>query len=369
VDKSLSPTRTVAVNGVFLGQPLTGVQRYARELVAAVARLAGDRLRLVVIAPAGAGLPPEPVPGVEILLERSRLPRPLWVQLRLPALARRIGARLLWSPSNTGPLAVREQLLTVFDGSVFAHPEWFSRSFGLYHRSLLPRLGRRARRVLTISEFSREELVRHRVAPREKIEVVGCGVSPAFRPDAERGEWAAKRPYLLTVGSRDPRKNVGSLLKAFALLPPALRRDLRLLVAGGRSPLFAGEGMGEVPPGVELLGFVPDRALPGLYAGAEAFIYPSLYEGFGLPPLEAMACGTPVAVSSAPCLPETCGEAALYFDPLDPPGMAARIEKILSDSSLRERLRAAGLARAARFTWERAAQRMISALEEALGQA
>ncbi|MBI4605411.1 MAG: glycosyltransferase family 4 protein [Planctomycetes bacterium] len=364
----MSGRPAIAVGGVFLTQPTTGVQRYARELLAALARLSADRLRLVAIAPArpGAAPGPAPPPGVELVADATRLPAPLWLQIRLPRLLRRVGARLLWSPSNTGPLAVRDQVVTVLDAAVFARPEGFSRAFRAYYRLLLPRLLRRVRKVVTISEFSRAELARCGLARAQEIAVVPCGVSPAFHPGADSSEWDGVKPYVLAVSSRDPRKNLATLLRAWSLLPEAVRGRATLAVAGGGARAFAPEGLGAPPARVRLLGRVPEGSLPGLYAGAEALVYPSLYEGFGLPPLEAMASGVPVLASSAAALPEACGEAALYCDPLDAAGMARRIEEILGDEPLRARLRAAGLERARLFTWERAAERMLEVLEHAL---
>ena len=354
--------KTIAVNGAFFAQPVTGVQRYARELVSALVRWGGQDHRLVLIAPVRD--PKDPLPDAsfaekaDLVLDRTRLPGPLWIQLRLPGLLRRLGSPLLWSPANIGPLSVRNQVLTIHDGSVFERPEWFSRPFRLYYRALLPRLGKRVLRVLTGSEFSRRELVRHGVASYDQIEVVPCGVSPNFHPAADAGDWVSRKPYLLAVGSRDPRKNLATLFRAWRLLERSRTPGLRLLVAGARSPVFGRERAGKVPPGVEFLGFVPDLSLPGLYAAASGLVYPSLYEGFGLPPLEAMACGTPVLASNAASLPEACGEAALYFNPLDPRELAEKIEVLLNDLALRTRLRAAGTERAAGFTWERAAERM-----------
>jgi glycosyltransferase involved in cell wall biosynthesis len=357
--------RTLAVNGVFLTQRLTGVQRYARELCSALGAAAAGRWRIRIIAPQrrDARVALEPPAGTELIVDPTRLAAPLWTQVRLPWLVRRLGSPLLWSPANTGTLALRKQVVTIFDASFLARPEWFSRAFRAYYRLLIPRLARRVERVVTISEFSRIELAKHGVRRADRIDIVPCGVSRSFRVGADSRAWQAKRPYLLAVGSSDPRKNLGTLLEAWALLPRNRFPGMRLLVAGGESRVFARGSSGAVPDGVELLGAVPDELLPGLYAGAEALVYPSLYEGFGLPPLEAMACGTPAIVSRAASLPEVCGDAALYCDPADPRAIAERIEAVLSDSALRGRLRAAGLAHVTQFTWERAAARMLQILE------
>lgn len=360
--------RTIALNGLFLTQPLTGVQRYAREVSAAVARAAGPRLRLVAVVPRGRGgdrtsAALDPPPGIEVKIDETRLPAALWVQIRLPRLVRKLGADLLWSPTNVGPLSVRRHVVTIFDASVFAHPECFSRSFRAYYRALLPRLARRALRVVTISEHSRRELVQQGVATAGALEVVPCGVSPQFRTGGAPGSWAARQPYVLTVGSRDPRKNLAGLAAAWRLGGEALPR---LLVAGGEARAFARELVPELPPGVELLGRVSEEDLRGLYAGAELFVFPSLYEGFGLPPLEAMACGVPVLVSDIPAHREVCGDAGHYFDPRDPASIAAAVRQVLGSPPERARLRAAGLRRALGYTWERAGAAMTAILESCL---
>jgi glycosyltransferase involved in cell wall biosynthesis len=361
--------RTIAVNGAFALQPVSGVQRYAGELLRALAAGAGERLRFAAIVPRpGPGLAAT-LDGCEVIAGRSRLPAALWTQARLPALVRRSGAALLWSPANAGPLAVRDQAVTIQDAAVFAGPEWFSRRFALYYRALLPRLGARVRRVITSSEFSKRELARHGIAPAERIAVVPGGVSARFHPGAEGGRWVEKRPYVLALGGGDPRKNVTALLRAWPLVArqPGAPAGLKLLVAGAGSRALRRGGSLPAVEGVEFLGRVADEDLPGLYASGEAFAYPSLYEGFGLPPLEAMACGTPVLAADRASLPEVCGPAALYANPLEVEGIAAGLAALVTDAGLRARLREAGLARAALFTWERAAARMAEVLEDVVG--
>ena len=359
---------TIAVNGAFVRKELTGVQRAAHELLAALEAAGDPRFRFITLTPAPprGDRQPERMPAGEVTVDRSRLPGALWMQVRLPGLARRAGAALLWSPANAGPVRAGEHIVTIQDAAVFAGPEWFSRGFRLYYRALLPMLGRRAKVVLTPSEFSKAELVRHRVAPAERIEVIPCGVSAAFREDAPAGRWADRRPFVLALGPRDPRKNISSVLRAWSLLPRGARSGVRLLLGGSAEGPFASAGRDPLPHGVEAIGRVREDELPGLYRAAEAFIYVSLYEGFGLPPLEAMACGTPVLASRVASIPEVCGDAAAYVDPLDASGIAAGLEAVLTDGGLRSRLRAAGSARAAAFRWESAARRTLDVFARTL---
>jgi glycosyltransferase involved in cell wall biosynthesis len=215
----------------------------------------------------------------------------------------------------------------------------------------MPVLVRRARRIVTVSAFSCAELVELAGADPARVEVIPGGVDARFRPDADpepaRAALGLTRPYVLCVASHSARKNLG------ALVPVAARLNLEVVVAGGHRPQFAAVAGLE---GLRLLGHVDDALLPGLYAGAEAFALPSLYEGFGLPLLEAMASGTPVVATTAGALPETAGGAARLVD--DPTELPDAIADVLADP---EPLRAKGLERARAFSWDRTA-RAVDAL-------
>lgn len=351
--------RTLVVNGRFLTQRITGVQRYAREMLGALAPLAAGRWRIVLAVPAGSLEPP--APAADVVQDDSRLTGHAWEQLRLPWLFRRLKGDLLWSPCNTGPAAVGAQAVTIHDAAVFAGPGWFSPAFGAYYRALHRLLGRRCRRVLTDSAFSRDELARFHVAPAAKLRVVPAGT--ALRAPADRPVPGA--PYLFMLGSRDPRKNAAALLDAWRLMPEDLRRGRELVIAGGGARSFSDERAGPVPPGVRFLGRVDDEELPGLYAGAEALVAPSIYEGFGLPPLEAMAVGTPVLASDIPPHREVCGEAAAYFDPRDARGMADALTAFFFNPERRGEMAEMGRRRAALFSWGAAARSLLGVLEEA----
>jgi glycosyltransferase involved in cell wall biosynthesis len=361
---------TVLVNGSFTVQPVTGVQRYGWELLRALARACRGRVRILLAlprspAPEAAGLLAAAAgEGVEVLGGASRMPVALWAQLELPAVARRVAADVIWSPANIGPLRAGRHVVSIHDASVFVGPEWFSPAFRLYYRALLPRIGRRAERVLAPSEAARSDLARHGVAPEDRIEVVSPGISPAFHGALDASGWEAEKPYVLAVGSRDPRKNWRTLLRAWTLLPETVRSGRKLLLAGGSARAFARDPLGPLPPGAKLLGHVPEERLPGLYGGADLLAFPSLHEGFGLPPLEAMACGVPAVVSAIPSLREVCGDAALYHDPLDAPGLAGAIETVLGDPGLRETLRGAGRSRALRYGWEASGAKLAAIIED-----
>jgi glycosyltransferase involved in cell wall biosynthesis len=328
----------VAVNGRFHAHRPTGMQRYALSVSN---RLAGK---------------------VECLKPPVALRGPaghLWEQTLLPISAR---GRLLWSPNNTGPLAAKRHVCTMHDLIPLEHPEWFNPRFAAWYQWLLPRLARQLDHVVAISEFTRQRVEELLGVPRSRITVVPNGVDAAFRPrTAEETAGVRKRfelgsgPYLLYVGSLEPRKNLAGLMKAWRLALEGVPDDVQLVVTGaaGRSAVFAEQTLGEIPARVKFTSYVPEEDLPALYAGAMAVVYPSLYEGFGLPVLEAMASGAPVITSSTTSLPEVAGEAGVLVDPSNTGEIAEAIRTVVNDTGMRERMRTAGLERAREFTWER----------------
>jgi glycosyltransferase involved in cell wall biosynthesis len=333
------PGHRIAIDARAAARPeFGGVERWARELATRLPRLAPGRY--------------------EVLKPRPRLVHRAghaWEQLILPA--RAAGAAALLCPANLAPLAHPRNVLVIHDAAALRHPEWYSPAYAAWQRRILPALARRALHVVTVSEFSRGELVELLDISPDRITVIPGGVDERFSPraDAERArrELGIEGPYVLCVASHTARKHLT------ALVP--LADHVQVVVAGGHRPQFARE------QGLErlrLLGTVPDELLPGLYAGADVFALPSLYEGFGLPVLEAMACGTPVVVADTSALRETAGGAARVV-PAGGSGVAAAVDAVLADGQERARLRAAGLERAKGFTWDRTA-REVDALLSAL---
>lgn len=274
-----------------------------------------------------------------------------WYLAALPARARRDGVGVLHCPSQRAPVRSRVPLVvTIHDLAVLRHPETFNAWTRVYSRALLPRVARAAHRVITVSEFSRGELVELLQVPEQKVRVIPNAVGPPFGPDGR----AAEGDYVLAVGTLEPRKNLDRLVDSFER---AGLNGTRLLVTGGR-------GWGRVEPAgksVEWLGFVPDDELARLYRGARCVAYVSAYEGFGLPVLEAMACGAPVVAASTGAAPEVGGDAAVLVDPLDNDAIAAGlVEAIDRGDELRER----GLARAREFDWKRVADATVEVYRE-----
>jgi glycosyltransferase involved in cell wall biosynthesis len=323
------------VNLRTLGYRITGVQRYLLSLLPHM---------------------PSELNSVKPAQALQGIKGHVWEQLYLPTQLKR---RLLWSPGNTGPVGVSRQVLTVHDAATLDHPEWFERKFALWYSAMLPRLIRKVRAIITVSHFSKERIVRLTGVEQERVHVVFNGVSQRFRPaDSNaikqiRIDFKLSGPYILFVGSLEPRKNLALLLEAWRL---GGFDGATLAVVGGSGHMFPKFHLGSIPEGVRLLGCVKDEILPVLYSGATAFVYPSIYEGFGLPPLEAMACGCPVALSDIPAHREVCGETAMYFDPFIPEDISGKLERLLRlDGATRASLVEQGLHHAIRYTWESAA--------------
>lgn len=328
--------------------PLTGVQRYLAEILPAL----------------GGG-----VRGVRPRRNGHGLAGHAWEQLMLPARCR---GGLLWSPGNTGPLAVRRQVVTIHDVVPLDHPEWLNPRFAAWYRFLTPRLVRRVRQVIAVSEFTKSRLIATTGLRPERVTVIHNGVDGRFQPqpapEIEHARAAFHLParYLLALGSLEPRKNLARLLRAWAALPLAERQGACLVLAGGagRADIFAPSPLA-LPEDAVWIGHVPDPFLPALYSGALGFAYLSYYEGFGFPPLEAMASGVAVLTSGAGAIAEVAGDAALYAAPHDTGAITGALRRLLADADLRAELRIRGLRQAARFTWARAGQRTREVLEAA----
>jgi glycosyltransferase involved in cell wall biosynthesis len=339
----------VIVNGRFRAQLVTGVQRYGIE----VTRRLADRT--LTLSPA-VSLPW----GIGHVWEQAVLP------LKLPTRA------LLWSPGGSGPLSVRRHVLTITDVAVLEHPEWYGRAYGRWYGWLWPRLVPRAAAIITISRFSKERIVEVLGVREESVHVTPLGVDASWTGGDEgdrevRAAYDLDRPYLLCVAAVSPRKNFRRVLDAWRTVQRQLD-DVSLVIVGKTGlPFSPGRDFDLNVPGVRLLGYVPDSDLGALYRGAVAFVYPSLYEGFGLPVLEAMACGTPVVTSCVTALPEVAGDAAITVDPYSVGEIADALTLIVRDGSLRAALRERGQARARAFSWEACAEKTWQVLSSTRG--
>lgn len=365
-----------------------GIGRYTRELVRALVGHDDGYNYTLFSARPPAKLPvPDPLPEANNVRYRqapldSRWLYRLWYRLRLPLPVQTFTGRvdLFHSPDFVLPPLWGQvpTLLTVHDLSFLHYPQTFTPALVNYLNRVVPRSIRRATHILADSEATKADLVElWQVAP-EKVTVLYSGVDALFRPVTRPRQIKPVRekyglgdaPYLLSVSTIQPRKNYQTLIRAFR--PVAEQWPHNLVIAGGKGWLYE-EVLAEVTrqglaDRVHFAGFVADEDLPALYSDASLFLFPSLYEGFGLPLLEAMACGVPVVTSKASSLPEVAGEAALQLPPEDEVAWSAAMHTLLGDGQQRAHLVAAGFLQARRFTWQKSARQLFQVYRQLLGR-
>jgi glycosyltransferase involved in cell wall biosynthesis len=376
-----SHLRRIGLNLLYLVPGQTGGREtYARRLVPTLARTRPDLELVAFINRETAEESPGSFGDVRAVTAgisgRSRARVTAAEQFVLPRLVRRHGIDLLHSLGTTAPALPRTpSVVTIHDLIYASHPETHTRARRTGMRVLVPLAARGADRVIADSRFVADDISHRLGVPREGIDVVPLAGKPprAATPEAELRErlGLGTSPLVLSVLARRPHKNLGRLLQAFARVrvePPPV-----LVLPGYRSgfeeELLAGLERTGAGDRVRLLGWVSDTDLEGLYAAASCFVFPSLAEGFGLPVLEAMERGLPVACARASAIPEVAGDAATYFDPLSIDEIAAAVEELLTDRELAERLRKAGLERSRTFSWERTAEETLASYERAHAQA
>jgi glycosyltransferase involved in cell wall biosynthesis len=354
----------IAINGRFLTQGMTGVQRFATEIVAAADALAaaGAWPAARVLHPPGARDAGLRGFHAEVVGKRGGQ---AWEQIDLP---RALGGDFLINLGNTAPVvAGSRQAVVIHDAGAFDTPESYSFAFRSWYRLLQKRLARGGATLLTVSAFSRG-----RIAAALGVDEATIGVLP------EGGEHVLRIPadgavlarhglqtarYALVVGNPAAHKNLSALSAAATVLG---QHGLVLAVAGAADPAVFRAGGGVAAEAARVLGRVSDAELRALYENALCLIFPSRYEGFGLPPLEAMVCGCPVIAAHAGAVPEVCGPAALWFDPAQTSSLQEAVLRLIEEDGLRDGMRSAGLTQAAEFTWDRAARRLLSLIEDRL---
>jgi glycosyltransferase involved in cell wall biosynthesis len=373
-----------------------GIGRYTRELVTTLLRMESvhqyvifaatggldetrwtaetERLRTAGAKQSAASLKFRTLPISDDWIAR------LWQRLRLPAPVEMVtgGVDIFYSPDFVLPPTCRKTrtLLTIHDLSFRYFPEAFVPSLRVYLKRVVPRSIARADLVLADSAHTRSDIISLFGAAPDKIQVLYGGVDHRFNPNPEPGErerlqsryGIGVRPYVLSVGTLQPRKNYVRLIEAFAQVKTFKLADPQLLIAGGRGWLYEDIFAEAAKYGdlVRILGFVDDADLPSLYRSAALFVFPSLYEGFGFPVLEAMACGVPTISSNASSLPEVAGDAALLVDPLSVGALVEAMTGVLENAALSAGMISRGLVQAARFTWERGARQLVKTFERLL---
>ncbi|HEX5285590.1 MAG TPA: glycosyltransferase family 1 protein [Polaromonas sp.] len=332
---------------------MTGVQRYALEISKQLYRLLPHIKFLapknIIQHEAALAL------GVETIGTRQGH---AWEQIDLPLFLKQKGSPLLVNLANTAPLLYPNKAITLHDVAFERFPENFTWKFRLAYQLATPRILKSSRKIMTVSEFSKSEICKVYGTPPSKVAVIPNAVSAEFH----RASAPATERYLLAVSSLNRQKNFHGLVEAFGQLT---QNTHKLYIVGSLNNNFADPGLVrkiESDPRIELLGRVSDEDLVTLYSGADAFIFPSFYEGFGLPPLEAQACGCPVIASNTASLPEVCRDSALYCSPYDTNDIAEKIQLLISKPELAEDLKEKGFANFMRYSWEDSAMQLAQVL-------
>ncbi|AHM61789.1 group 1 glycosyl transferase [Flammeovirgaceae bacterium 311] len=347
----------IYINARFLTQPITGVQRFAIELCRSLKRSSyADRIQLVC---------PPNVLHTEIAKELQALPvgsrsGHLWEQLDLPVFLKSRGNPVLVNLANAAPLLYNRNIVTIHDLSVYQSSKWFSFTYRSFYKAVTPVIVSKALKVVTVSNSIKKELVDRLNLREDKVEVIYNGISELFLSGvpAENN----KENYILTVSSIDPRKNILSLVRAFI---KADVKDHDLYIIGGKAAVFSGSGLEREVMGrsdIKLLGRVSDEELLRLYSRAKLFVYLSLYEGFGIPNVEAMAMGVPVLTSNISSIKEVCSDAVSYVDPLDVDEASNEIKRLVGSTHAQKELSVLGLERSKLFRWEYAGEKMLKLL-------
>ncbi len=384
----------IGINAFYLGAVTTGSGQYINHLIRRLTRLEDENEYVLVHASrftlqasgdsqrVSCTLQPVPTPFDSISEDLAKL----WFeQVAFPRLCRRQGLEIAHVPYFASPLFPSiPTVVTVHDLIPMLLPAYRGSVLVRLYTRLVAAAARKADMVLTDSQASQQDIVRLLGIPAERVCVIYLAVDDIYRPVLDehrltetRRKYGLPENYLLYLGGFDRRKNVPTLLKAFAQLAKDSGFEIRdseiFLVIAGRLPEKGSSFFPDPRPIVQRLGiggqvvftgWVPEEDKPALYSGARALVFPSLYEGFGLPPLEALACGTPVIASNRGSLPEIVGDGGVLVEPDDVEGLAAAMEKLLADDDLRTNLRQKGLAHAARFSWEKTARETLAVYQE-----
>ncbi len=340
----------IIINARFLTQKITGVQRFAIELSKCLKETDID---LKWVGPKNI-VNQDFVKFFDVELIGNKTGH-LWEQIDLPIYLKKKGNPLLLNLCNSAPLFYKNSVSTIHDLAFLENPKWFSRKFYWYYRFLIPKVASVSRHLLTVSEFSKKELCRKLFIKEDKVTVISNSVSDSFFKEKREGEG----DYILFVGSLDPRKNLLKLMEAMDYVPESVK--LKVVGCGNKS--FSKSNNSIRNQKIEILGYVSDEELNELYRKARAFIYPSLYEGFGIPPLEAQAMGVPILISDIPVFKENFGNSAKYCNPNDSKDMAESIIRLFFlPPKERIRLIEKGYLNVNRYSWHKSSKVLVNEL-------
>ncbi|MBD8348305.1 glycosyltransferase family 4 protein [Dysgonomonas sp. HGC4] len=340
------------VNGRFLTQKPTGVHRFAFEMCNKLHELEVDFYVAV---------PKEINSDYKFNFKTvacGSMGSHLWEQISLPRYLKQQGNPLLVSFSGCGPLNYSNQIITIHDVSHERHPEWFSKNYCRFYGYMMPRIGKKAHAVITVSEFSKKEIEETLQIAAEKIYIINCSIPSYHKVDNISIEHSGEaESYIVSVSSMDPRKNFIRLVEAFNNIED---KSIKLYIVGMQFKAFNTPDMQKlISENVILTGYLDDESLQKMYKNALFSVYPSLYEGFGIPPLESMSYGCPVIVSDIPALREINEDAALYTDPLNVADMSSKMDLLIRDTQLRKELSQKGRLQVQKYSWDKSAQQVL----------
>lgn len=365
----------IGINGRFLAAKRTGVQRAAYNLIRSLVTVDRQNEYFLFTSEHQLGNPDWQHENVTVVPSRIRegenIRNHIWEQFTLPKLAKKHKVDLLHSPANLAPILYKgKSVVHIHDLCFVVNPQWYSFSFRTLYNLVIPRLARRAAKVITNSNNSRNDLLQYCNLEADKVSQVYWAVDDMFLQSMNSNtgnQDVGLDDYILYVGSLEPRKNIGTLLQAYEQMRtenPQIKTKLVLI--GGESHVFADVRLRvkNYVEDVHFKGFVNDEMLLSFYKKAKLFVYPSLYEGFGLPPLEAMATGIPVVTSITSSIPEVVGDSALMVSPYDASQLSKTMTRALIDENLRELMISRGLEQVQKFNWYRVARNTLAVYYE-----
>lgn len=344
----------IYINARFLTQPITGVQRFAIEISKQLKLILKDEIKFIS---------PNNILHIELakqlgVVVTGTLKGHLWEQISLPAYLKKVGNPLLINLCNTGPILYQNKIITLHDIAFHVYPETFSKSFVFTYKTLIPLLIKSSKHILTVSEFSKKEIQNFYTVKAEDISVVYNAVDNYFT--SKQDENLKAKRYLLAVCSLNHRKNLIGILKAYSKITDKESNTKLFIVGDISSKSFKTLDLSPyLNSNVEILGRISDQELVKYYSNAIGFVYPSFYEGFGIPPLEAQTCGCPVLLSNASCFPEVFGNSALYCHPDSVDSIANSMIQLINNREIRERLINDGFKNTKRYSWNKSAMKLV----------
>lgn len=361
----------IGINGRFLVAKQTGVQRAAHNMIATLVKIDRSNEYFLFTGSGEKDKAEWQFPHIKVIASNIRegdtLRNLIWEQITLPRLAAEYKCDILHSPANMAPLFYRgKSIIHIHDLCFIVNPQWYRWTFRTWYKIVIPRLARKSAKVLTNSNNSRNDLIQYCDVDVRNVRLVYWSVDDAFFEKEDDSDWNIT-DYILYVGSLEPRKNIKTLVEAFEKLRcDGKSRRTKLVLIGGESPLFAAVTLNlkDFKDDIIFKGFVTEPMLRKYYRHASLFVYPSLYEGFGLPPLEAMASGTAVVTSTTSSIPEVVGDAAIKVNPRSAGQLSRAMAKVLDDGELRNSLIARGHKQARAFNWYRVARDILATYHE-----